>query len=195
MSKDKGPKTNVIQLPTSHREQGGPPKEQEQISSSSLDRIQQLLSSYTDQIDSGELPVDILLDAIEHFMKQNEAEFMHYAGIIYKDLQLLKAELERRKAAARGETLVEKKNKAGQAPSDMGFEQGAEGPSSEFEQETGFEAEGGALQEQGERRDQPEEQPKKEPAFGKQLDKVNALMAKIEMAVGMQPRFNPRPNL
>jgi hypothetical protein len=173
------PGSNVVEIGARRSEQDKEAVGEQTFTS--MDRIQKFLDQC--EIDFQELPVELQLAAIEYLMNQNEAEFMTFINFIYGNLSQLRGELERRRKGASAPTQAEKNRQRQQMQQDRGMD----GEEAGLEQQEG-------LREVSEKRDQPEEQPQKQMAFGKQLDKVNALMAKIEMAMGIQPRFNPTPN-
>lgn len=168
------PRTNVIEIGAQNKEQTAGMGEPQQTATS-MDRIQKFLDQC--EIDFQDLPVELQLAAIEYLMKQNEAEFMTFINFIYMNLSDLKDKIQRRQGNR--ETTQAQKNLQQQ-------EQGVEMASMEEGLEQGMEV-------LHEGRNQPNEEPKKKLAFSKQLDKIDALMAKIGMAMGKQPTFNPKP--
>lgn len=168
------PRTNVIEIGTQNKEQTAG-KDEPQQTTTSMDRIQKFLDQC--EIDFQDLPVELQLAAIEYLMKQNEAEFMTFINFIYMNLSDLKDKIQRRQGNR--ETTQAQKNLQQQ-------QQAMETPSMEEGVEQGIEA-------IHEGRNQPNEEPQKKQAFSKQLDKIDALMAKIAVAMGHQPTFNPKP--
>ncbi len=183
------PGSNVIKFGERRTEQTANKQEQ---TYNSMDRIQKFLDQC--EIEFQELPVELQLAAIEYLMTQNEAEFKTFINFMYHNLHQLRGELERRRKGAKETTQAQKNLQQQQQSQGMEME-GMEMEAMEMEGQEMVEGAEMELTEASEKRSQPDEQPQKKLAFGKQLDKVNALMAKIEMAMGTQPKFNPKPNM